>query len=44
MEITLHVEDFSLVGEEEQLLELKAALLKGKVLGPDEGDSKEGVP
>ena len=47
-EITLQVDDFLVVGEEEHLLELKAALnkvykLKGKVLGPDEGDSKEGV-
>ena len=36
------------MGEEERLLELKAVLnkvykLKGKVLGPDEGDSKDGV-
>ena len=48
VEITLHVDDFLVVGEEEHLMELKAALekvykLKGKVLGPDEGDSKEGV-
>ena len=46
--ITLHVDDFMVVGEEEHLLELKAALskvykVKGKVLGPDEGDSKEGA-
>ena len=48
VEITLHVDDFLVVGEEEHLLELKTALgkvykLKGKVLGADEGDSKEGV-
>ena len=46
--ITLHVDDFLVVGEEEHLLELKTALekvykLKGKVLGPDEDDSQEGV-
>ena len=48
VEITLHVDDFLVVGEEEHLLELKMALekvhkLKEKVLGPDEDDSKEGV-
>ena len=48
VEITLHVDDFLVVGEEEHLLELKTALekvykLKGKVLGPDEDDIKEGV-
>ena len=48
VEITLHVDDFLVLGEEEHLLELSKALekvykLKGKVLGPDEGDSKEGV-
>ena len=48
VEVTLHVDDFLVVGEEEHLLELNTALgkvykLKGKVLGPDEGDSKEGV-
>ena len=48
VEITLHVDDFLVVGEEEHLLELKTALekvykLKGKVLGTDEDDSKEGV-
>ena len=37
-----------MMGEEEHVLELKAALekvhkLKGKGLGPDEGDCKEGV-
>ena len=42
------MDDFLVVGEEEHLLELKTALekvykLKGKVLGRDEGDSKEGV-
>ena len=36
------------MGDEEHLLELKAAFekvykLKGAVLGPEEGDSKEGV-
>ena len=48
VDITLHVDDFLLVVEEEHLLKLKMALekvykLKGKVLGPDKGDSKEGV-
>ena len=46
--ITFHEDDSMVVGEEELLLELKAALievykLKWKVLGQDEGDSKEGV-
>ena len=46
--ITFHEDDSMVVGEEELLLELKAALievykLKLKVLGPDKGDSKEGV-
>ena len=48
VEITLHADDFLVMGEEEHPLELKTALekvykLKGKVLGPDEDDSKEGV-
>ena len=48
VEITLHVDDFLVVGEDEHLHELKTALekvykLKGKVLGLDEDDNKEGV-
>ena len=43
VEITLHVDDFLVVGEELKAALSKVYKLKGRVLGPDEGDSKVGV-
>ena len=47
VQIALHVDDFLVVGEEEDLIELRDALkqhyeMKATILGPDEGDAKQG--